>query len=474
MNILTQSIKELYGFKDLHSLDFVIDEYLNPLITNMPALNYAELISKISTHLHQYGKQIIKNTLEKMDLEFRNAPSRKRRYYVKQTRNRTIITAFGEVTYKRTEYIDRTNNSSYCYVDRKIKLRSKERYDMSVQSLIVELYSNQNSMIKVGEIIADKINGAYQIEALSNPIPRQTVFNILNRFKTIKLETDSLSETPNTLYVMADEKYLASQNRHKIMVKEAIIFEGKKKISINSKKERYSLTNKYIIASCKGKFWENVHDELNKRYDMSKVSQIYLLGDGASWIKAGCNVLTTSETKVNFALDRFHTLQAINHITKDKNLVNLLSSYMINNMKKDFKKLTDIIIEENINRKDTIQNCSNYILKNWGNIQTMHKRVKIGCGMEQAIYHVLSSVFSNVPKAYSENHIETYLCNRVNHQNNLNLKELFIKAIDSQADKNNNILIKPKINFSIFDSKKHNLTYTLNLNSKNYKEITKF
>lgn len=60
--------------------------------------------------------------------------------------------------------------------------------------------------------------------------------------------------TPETLYVMADEKYIGSQNTDKdIMVKCFVTFEDVQHIS----KNRNMLTNRFVFSTCSknlGKF----------------------------------------------------------------------------------------------------------------------------------------------------------------------------------------------------------------------------
>ena len=484
MNILAHTIQKNYTQDLLNIFTDKCRTYVAPLTTSLSSLEYGQLISSLSDALAYIGRDALKATFEEMDLAFRNSPHRTSNYYVKQTRYRTIMTVFGEVTYKRTEYIERSTRKPYCYVDRKIKLRSRERFDCTVQSLIVETYANQNSMIKVGQLVGDRIAGAYSLNSNRKQytIPRQTVYNILHRLHTIKVAATPVNETPDTLYVMADEKYIYLQGEDrsihkypKAMTKVAVVFEGRTKVSKDAKIPRYQLDNPYVFASTQDRFWESFHDQLNIRYDLTQVRKIYLLGDGASWIVAGAHSLSTQHTKVSYALDKFHANQAIQRITKDKAYTTLLTNYMITNMKNEFTQLVDSLLELYPDRVKAITEQKKYILTHWSHIQTMYKTVKIGCAMEQAIYHIIASVFSNVPKAYTRQNIETYLSNRVNHLNACDLRLLYLHAIDTKADDKNNVYLKPdEFDFSFFDTKNLRSTYPLHLNTQNFETITKF
>ncbi len=129
MNILAHTIQKNYTQDLLNIFTDKCRTYVAPLTTSLSSLEYGQLISSLSDALAYIGRDALKATFEEMDLAFRNSPHRTSNYYVKQTRYRTIMTVFGEVTYKRTEYIERSTRKPYCYVDRKIKLRSRERFD---------------------------------------------------------------------------------------------------------------------------------------------------------------------------------------------------------------------------------------------------------------------------------------------------------------------------------------------------------
>lgn len=64
------------------------------------------------------------------------------------------------------------------------------------------------------------------------------------------------------------------------MVKSIVTFDG-----INDK-PRQNLNNKRIFAGFKGnKFLDDTLDYLYYSYDLDKVKNIFVMGDGAKWIK---------------------------------------------------------------------------------------------------------------------------------------------------------------------------------------------
>ena len=106
---------------------------------------------------------------------------------------------------------------------------------------------------------------------------------------------------------------------HNSMMKATVMFENieaiKRKDGTNTR--RNTLTNKLIFTSTTS-IWNKIFDGMAQKYDLNRIKQIYILGDGASWIKHGVLDMDLPNTKVTFALDRFHTMQAIQRITKNE------------------------------------------------------------------------------------------------------------------------------------------------------------
>lgn len=64
----------------------------------------------------------------------------------------------------------------------------------------------------------------------------------------------------------------------------------------------------------------------------------------------------------------------------------------------------------------------------------MYREVFIGCPMESAISHNIASIFSSVPKAYSEENLKKYISYRDLTLNNYDIRALFIASLKSEDD----------------------------------------
>jgi hypothetical protein len=77
--------------------------------------------------------------------------------------------------------------------------------------------------------------------------------------------------------------------------------------------KRHKLLNPYYFGGLrKGKknrvLWEEVQRYIEVHYDTEYLEKVYLCGDGATWIKAGCEYVDKSI----FVLDRFHLQKYMN------------------------------------------------------------------------------------------------------------------------------------------------------------------
>jgi len=448
-----------------------LSELLNPTVFNPSALNYGKFTSSLSIYFYSLIRDCIVYTLQTMDKIFLDKPGRVNRYYVKAYRKRELTTIFGHIIYKRHEYVDRISNKPYIYVDESIGLHRKDRFDPCVCSKIYEKYGYINSMIKVGKDIGTDIFAPFLIDDdyLKHSISRQTIWKILHRFKQINIETSSI-DTPSTLYVMADEKYIACQNNNKtsLMVKEVIVHEGIKTYrSVNNLTGeayiRNSLINPIRFLNYDEDIYSKVFDYINKTYNIDKINNIYLMGDGGTWIKQGLDYLKGYSYSIHYGLDKYHFCVAINTISKDDDIKNKLYSYSISNNKRKFNDLIEELKALNPSRNEMIIDKANYIINNFSAIKTMYKDIKIGCAMEQAISHDISAQFSNIPKAYAKKWLPFYLNLRQNYLNNFNLKKIYLKALDQTRNKSEENIanLVSHLDLSFFDSQIKEETYKL-------------
>ena len=449
MNIISHNyilcLKNL--MKELINKKF--DSLFDCLNPNDSVFNYINILSNLDESFCNLAKEGLILIFKLLDENYKNSKDRKSKYYIKSHMSRSIMTVFGEITFKRTFYESKIDGSSYCFLDRYLGLHKYDYFDPYIKSLIFH-YASDNSFSKTASIINDLIGNRISLDKNFKLLNRQTVRNIIINEPISNPEIKTLN-TPEVLYVIADEKWIPTQNnnKQKVMEKSIVIFEN-----ITKRK----LINKHIFAG--DNVVNDTLDYIYRVYDTDKLKTIYLMGDGAEWIKnLKFDFFIHKDLKVIQGLDKFHFKQALNHITKDKDLFNILNYYVLNNKRKDFKTVIDDLINNNLTRRDTIEQKSNYILNNWRQINNLYKN-NLSCPMESQISHNIAALFTSRPKGYSIKMIEKLLKLRLLYKNNNNLKKLYLNNYNSKEIK---IYNEEEINYSIFDTLHKKETYTLML-----------
>lgn len=407
--------------------------------------NYINLISNLDNSLCKIAKDSLVTIFETIDKSFSNSLERKHKYHIKSHLKRSILTIFGEISFTRTFYSDRHNKGSFCYLDRFLGLKKYDYFDPYIKATIVE-YSANNSIPTVVNMINELIGNRIKLKDKIKYINRQTIRNIILESKISNPEIKEL-DTPDTLYVIADEKWIHTQrnNNEDVMVKSIVTFD-----SINNKPRR-SLNNKMIFADYKRGLINNVLDYLYYTYDIDKIKNIYVMGDGANWIKAITNYFKfNTDCNVVYALDKFHFKQAIHHIFSNKNLEEKVTTYILNNNKEKFINACDILEKTNPHRKETIEKKKEYIINNWKNILNLYN-YNLSCPMESQISHNLAYLLSSRPKGYSLKMLDKILKIRLLFKNNKSIKTLYLNNYNSKEIKNYN---EEKLNFDIFEKHK--------------------
>lgn len=444
MNIIPQNYVDLIKNVIISSLNNNVTQIINGLINGNTIDNYINVIKNVSNITNDIGKEIIIKTLDHIEHDFFISIYRKKYYDSKGKRKRTIMTAFGEITFYRRVYKHKLKTKGdidyhYIHLDRYLGLPKRDYFDPYICSLVIDFASDNNSQIKVGKMIGEIISPKVNLESNRNlfNISRQQINNILIKASKIELDdTPHELDTPENIYVMADEKWVHNQreDNNSTMVKSAIIFEGVKTVSkFNAKTKRNKTINKHVISSCSNDIWLKTLNYIDYVYEEDKLKNIFILGDGASWIKQGKQQLSFNKNiKVTYCSDKFHIKQAINNIIKDNLTKELLFDYLIHNKRKWFKDVIDSILTQYPDRSAIINQKANYILGNWTNILNSYFKCKIGCSMESNICHIYASIFSNRPKAYRNASLEYLVTIRTMKVNNMDLRNLYLNALKTK------------------------------------------
>lgn len=422
-NVLKNKIKILISPILYETIDFMID---NLLVDNSCNNKYFSLISNVQSSIREIVKNVVIAAFQEIDNDFKESAYRQSRYYINKSNvDRTLITIVGEIHFTRTYYQNKLSGNRLFYLDKLFDLPKYDHYDSIIKGIAINNAFNTSQAQAARDTSAIIGELKYFMDnSTVNNISRQSVYNWIKEWHTPDIVPASVN-TPETLYVMADEKYIGAQDIKKdIMVKSFVTFEN----VVNVSKNRRMLVNRSVFSCYDSNAWPLFMDYIAKRYDFSKIRNIALLSDGGGWIKTGLQELRLdSNNTVKFYLCEFHFKQAIHHITSDDNERFYLLHIFKTKDKDYFKAAVAQIIAQNQKRAETITKKLNYIINNYSAIKSMLE-LNIGSSMESHISHLIASFFSSRPKGYSTKRIKQYLKLNDYKNNSMNIFKIYMQS----------------------------------------------
>ena len=284
-------------------------------------VSFKELEQKIFAFVCELGREITQIMLESYDKELAEGRDKKI-YRDKGTRDTSIKTVYGEVSYSRRVY--RTENEEgqveYIYL-----------LDQAMQMDKIGLISTnlaEKIALTITEspyrVTADMIN-----ETCGQYISPQGVWNLVQRLgerideeETHAVQQMNADQTEGSksipvLFEEMDGVWLHMQDEHhkKMKKQEMKVFTMYEGWDAEKEKEKRStLVGKTMLAGMEDSntFHEKREACIRQKYDADEIGQRILNGDGGSWIKE------PYDADAIFQLDRYHIYQEIQRKIKDK------------------------------------------------------------------------------------------------------------------------------------------------------------
>lgn len=377
-----------------------------------------DLATTIQEKVVNLGRNLQAEIYEKLDEEIRNSIIRKKKWTIEQrNEEKEILDIMGMVQFCRTGYMNKKTGEYVYLLDKVLGFEGHQRITLGAAAKALE------------ETIMTSYAKGGKAASITDGISKQAVKQLVHETKIdFPINVPSEKKRAKFLHIVADEDHVAAQfvtkkgdlprdiNGRKIntiMPKIICLYEDIiNEAGENSKHPRYKLIGKrYFSEVHKGSeanenFWQEVEDYINTVYDAEYLERIYISGDGASWIKAGCNVLDKSK----FVLDKFHIMKYINtsvaHLmdsaddTKSE-IWEAINTADKTELKEIYKRIMEVT--ESQNKYDEVKGALNYLINNWKGIKI---RVEDsggcwGCCAEGQVSHILSARLSSRPMGWS-------------------------------------------------------------------------
>ncbi len=375
----------------------------------------------LNDRLMQLGYELTKFSLEYAEDIIFKLKERKQEFESLEIDDRKIVTIFGEVDFKRRYYLDRTTSERVYLLDEYFKIAPKERLLENVETKLIE------------EAIESNYEKAGKVVAYKTEISKQTVMNKISELKiNLEAEKSTMKKVVDNIYCIADEDHVHLQKGGIEEPRLIVVYD-----SVTKDGKRLKLCNKKhfggVYKSRIDDLWEEVLTYLDNIYELDKVKNIYVLGDGANWIKTGLEWLPKS---INI-LDKFHLTKVVNGIVGKETKENakekaeykrrIYRSFYAFNFEETKNIVYEILAEEmEENTRKKKEKLLGYILNNKEGITNLYKYQKElhGCSAEGHISHLYSARLSSRPLGWKTINVDNVSRLRLLRADNREIKEV--------------------------------------------------
>lgn len=284
-------------------------------------VSFKELEKKIFAYVCELGREITRIMLESYDKELAEGRDKKI-YRDKGTRDTSIKTVYGEVSYSRRVYRTESEEGQVEYI---------YLLDQAMQMDKIGLIST-NLAEKIAMTITEspyRVTAEMINETCGQYISPQGVWNLVQRLgerideeETHAVQQMNADQTEGSksipvLFEEMDGVWLHMQDEHhkKMKKQEMKVFTMYEGWDAEKEKEnRSTLVEKTMLAGMEDSntFHEKREACIRQKYDADEIGQRILNGDGGSWIKE------PYDADAIFQLDRYHIHQEILRKIKDK------------------------------------------------------------------------------------------------------------------------------------------------------------
>lgn len=382
-------------------------------LENLNNINFlSDLTDDMNQELMNLGKELILEYLNNLEEIIYESEERKEKYISYQKNSlankRKLITIFGEIEFSRRYYQERLNEKEKIYLlDKAVGLEENERMLINVEEKMLNL-----ATVKSYEFAGK--NCAYNVE-----ISKETVKNKIEGldFSNIPQEKFEKKSNNTRLYIQADEDHVHLQIGGISMPRLITLYEENINGKLKGKKKFGGIYNKKIDD-----LWEEVYTYVENKYNYENIEKIFIMGDGANWIKTGLEWLPKSI----YIADRFHLEKALTGLcgkdNKEQKSKIREAMYEFDYIK--VKELGYEILAEEMEKSVRERKLKQleYIINNEEGFKNSVCYDVPGCAAEGDISHTYSDRLSSRPLGWKEDNVDKMARLRILAANGENIK----------------------------------------------------
>ena len=396
--ILKEGLKKVLNGEDVSSLTGAIKDFTDILGKEL----FSEIVTQIENLVFDDTK-------------------RKKQFESIRFSKKSLITKNGKTTFERRYYKDNETGENVCLTDRILGLETGERIDKKVKAEIIRK-ANDESYSKSGKLVVPNM----EISATT------VMHNVRKNEWKVEIEKRKAEEKIKSkyVYIQVDEDHVKQRNRKGCTISKIVTIYTKKRILTKPeripevKQVRKELVDKFTFSGLykdTQEMWEDVAYYIECTYNKDFLEAAFIMGDGASYIKAGTEWIAKSV----FVLDTFHLEKYINNLNYDEYLKTKLQEAIeqfdpistenimneaIDKIKQEIKEDKDLgrSLKHLENRLKKIEDTKKYFMNQWSGIEAhdIYKEMLTGCCQEGQVHHTLSERLSTDAKVWSESGID--------------------------------------------------------------------
>jgi len=345
-------------------------------------------------------------------------------------RIRSLLTSIGRIDYARDYYKEKESGGYFYPLDEMTSVEAYQRIGHNIAAKIV------NATTKVSyQRAVDSVTGG--------SVSRQTAKNKIKEVGILEKAAPKDKSECKVLHVYADEDHAHIQDKKRRSnatksrgkrVPYVVISEGIREECRN----RRATINATHFADKDLKsavLWDSVAGYVNEAYEVSEGSKIYIHGDGASWIKTGCDVLP----KAVPVMDGYHfekELKRISRIFPNKNIRNRVREMISKNDERGFKELMDsLVADASVSDAKKGLGSKKYILDQFEPIRNLLTLKIPGSCTEGQISHGLSERLSRDPMGWSKEGVGRMAMLRAYTNNGCKVEASDFRRIETMKEK---------------------------------------
>ena len=377
----------MWLIRDIVRIILLVASEIYSLLTN--CRDFRELEQGIFRMVQRISVEILAAGLRQIDNKLMEERDKSRLRYI-NTKTRTLVTPFGAIEIKRRYYRDESTGERKFLLDETLGIEGCKRLSPWMRELAVKA-SVEMPYKRAAQFLSTMTLGAIDLRNMTLWQEVQEAGKELAKEaeekKSLLFEYGVIPEgklKASSLNIEADEVYVKGRNGKRHAIKIGIGYEGKRETG----KDRRELTERRVVSGIKesDSFWEELVAEISEHWKLWEVDEFYLGGDGAKWIKEGCEYFP----RAVYRLDPYHLrrtlLEGLGH--DEEGLIEAWEAIK----EEDLEKLnqTLLVAEKRAKgaKKNRVKAVKKYLNNNCEGICHSKAGVRLGAIEGQVFHHI--------------------------------------------------------------------------------------